>query len=183
MLGQIMAAAALGAGVYLLGARYIGRDFCARYALHRSRPWSISEFPEGAIGRVVGAARPVGRPLTAPLSGRACVCYVASIMHGDYQVVRESRGVPFVIEDATGVAIVDPSHAELALDFAPVGDPDLSASILTYREAIIGVGDMVYVSGAGVRAPDRGEPYRAAWPAALRLTAPPRLRCRIGRAG
>jgi len=178
-----MAAAALGIAVCLLAGRSIGGALRVRYALRRSKAWPIGAFPEGAIGRVIGTARPIGGPLVAPFTGRACVGYVAAIMHGDYQVVRESRGVPFVLEDATGVAVVDPNRADLAIDLEPVGEPDRSGDVLAYREAIIGVGETICVAGAGVRSPDRGEPYRAAWPGALRLSAPAERRCRISRAG
>ncbi len=160
--------------------------------LRSAKPFAIGALPEGTAGRIVGDASVLDATLQAPLTGRDCVCYVAivDVFRGPLgwaNIVTEERGVPFVLADATGRAIVDPTGAEMALDFdstaatgptVPVGtfvdatplqqallarhgkpvERGLRARRLRYREAVIHAGKRVAVLGEGVREPDPDAP-------------------------
>jgi hypothetical protein len=178
--------------------------------LRNAQSFPIGQLPEGKAGRVIGDAHPLAETLTAPLTGRACVYYIAKVEQhhstgkSSYwkTLVKEERGVPFVLDDGTGRAIVDPTSAEIALDFdskSTSGTFDDADEIeraflerhhqtsqgwvfnkrLRYREAVIHVGERIAVLGEGVREPDpdaapSGD-YRGAPPTRLRLTSNPRF--------
>lgn len=178
--------------------------------LKAARPWALAELPEDTHGRVVGRALPLTEQLAGPLTGRPCVYYIAMVEEqrstgrSTYwkTVASETRGVPFVLEDGTGRAIVDPNGAQVALDFDansksgtfdnadPVQEAFLARhgqksqgwvfnKSLRYREAMIEVGEMIAVLGSGVREPDPNAPpeaaYRGAPPTRLRLTSSARF--------
>jgi len=165
----------------------------------------IAAVSEGAAARVVGAVRP-GETLTAPLSGRTCVLYEAIVeeqrSNGKtshwHQVIREVRGVPFAIEDGSGHALVDPTHAQLLIEKDSTSRSgsfddatEVEASFLArhgisskgwffnkamrYREGVLEVGETVAVVGLAVREPDpdgaaRMSGYREGPPTRLRLS-------------
>jgi hypothetical protein len=174
--------------------------------LRAAKPWMLSELPEDTHGRVIGQARSIGEQLQGPLTGRPCVYYIATVEEqrstgrSSYwkTIVSETRGVPFMLEDGTGRAIVDPNGAEVALDFDGTSksgtfndaDPVQEAFLarhgqkaqgwvfnksLRYREAMIEVGETIAVLGSGVREPDPSAPpeaaYRGSPPTRLRLTS------------
>jgi hypothetical protein len=178
--------------------------------LRNARSFAIAELAEGQAGRVIGEAFPIGVTLQGPLTGRDCVYYIAKVEQhhstgrSSYwkTIVEEERGVPFALTDGTGRAIVDPTHAEIALDFdskSTSGTFDDANDVeraflerhhessqgwlfnksLRYREAVIHVGERIAVLGEGVREPDPdAEPsgdYRGAAPTRLRLTSTPRF--------
>ena len=175
-----------------------------------AKPWSLSELPEDTHGRVIGQARAIGEQLQGPLTGRPCVYYIAMVEEqrstgrSSYwkTIASETRGVPFMIEDGTGRAIVDPNGAQVALDFdgnsksGTFNDADhvqeaflarhgaksqgwVFNKSLRYREAMIEIGETIAVLGSGVREPDPNAPpeaaYRGAPPTRLRLTSSPKF--------
>jgi hypothetical protein len=178
--------------------------------LRNAPSFAIGQLAEGQTGRVIGDAFPAGETLQAPLTGRACVYYIAKVEqhHSNGRssywktIVKEERGVPFVLTDGTGRAIVDPTSADIALDFdskSTSGTFDDANEIeraflerhhqssqgwvfnkrLRYREAVIHVGERIAVLGEGVREPDpdaapAGD-YRGAPATRLRLTSTPRF--------
>jgi len=83
----------------------------------------IKALPEGTRARVVGTVA-AGETLTAPLTGRPCVAYVAiveeRVSSGKssrwVERIREVRHLPFTIDDGTGRAIVDPGQSKLLLE-------------------------------------------------------------------
>ena len=85
----------------------------------------IAHLPENTLGKVCGAAHPIGQQLVGPLTGRPCLYYICvveqhvSTGRSSYwkQIIREEMGVPFQIVDQSGRAIVDPRGAEMALTF------------------------------------------------------------------
>ena len=94
--------------------------------------YAIADLPEVTIGRIVGVAKPLdGNTAEAALSGRTCLAYVAKargwsgesglgagMLSGgrdNIDIAVEVGGVPFLVEDDTGVAIVDPAGARGAL--------------------------------------------------------------------
>ena len=86
--------------------------------LRRAKLWSIADLPDVELGRIVGNVKATAT-LTSPLSGRACVYYSARIrLRGDDPLAGafvETQGVPFELEDGSGVATIDPNRAESEL--------------------------------------------------------------------
>jgi hypothetical protein len=211
MIVEVLVLAVAGAytlAAYRVAARYHSSAARQKRALRRAKIWRIGELPEDTIGRVIGTARPVGRALSAPITGRECVCYVVTVKEKDARpvLVREQEGVPFVLEDGSGRALVDPEGAELERDHANLSqsgmleDPTaqqrafltshgqasqgwLFNRAFTYREEIVRVGETICVAGAGIREVDPdaevGEGYRAAPPTRLRFTSSPKFRILI----
>ena len=159
---------------------------------------TIASLGEREIARIVGHARVHHDKLEAPLSGRACVYYIVRVEQRSgedswQEVIREERGVTFILDDGTGRALVDASRAELALDFdhrdvsgtfqAP---DDREAALLdrfgvtaahAYRflEATIEIDEQIAVLGGGRREldPSGAETgYREQAATLLRLEAP-----------
>ena len=168
-------------------ARHWLEDRRIRKRLRVARPYSIATLPESTIGRVVGAARPFEqRVLEAPLSGRICVYYVIELFELRPAsplrlLATEQEGIPFVLEDETGRAMIDPAHARCSCAFdheseskaAFDADPrqrDLlerhslvrrdwfGTQGIRYREAAITIDERIAVLGAGVREPDPSAP-------------------------
>jgi hypothetical protein len=189
---------------------YFGAAQRLKRQLKQAKPWSLNELPEDTHGRVIGQARVLGEQLQGPLTGRACVYYVAMVEEqrstgrSTYwrTVAQETRGVPFMLEDGTGRAIVDPNGAQVALDFDgnsksgtfnnadPVQEQFLAKhgqksegwvfnKTLRYREAMIEIGETIAVLGSGTREPDPNAApeaaYRGAPATRLRLTSSPRF--------
>jgi hypothetical protein len=104
---------------------YFGAAQRLKRQLKAAKPWSLNELPEDTHGRVIGQARPLGEQLQGPLTGRACVYYIAMVEEqrstgrSTYwrTVASETRGVAFLLEDGTGRAIIDPNGAQVALNF------------------------------------------------------------------
>lgn len=169
----------------------------------RTLPRPIGALPENELGQITGRVAAFERTLTAPLSGRPCVYYALVVL--EYRAttkrwracVNERRGASFVLEDLTGKAIIDPSNAQLALDFDHAerlgyfdSPTDVQQAILDrhgvraegilftkrlrFHEALVEVGDEVAAIGAGIREPDLASPresdYRAACPTRLHVT-------------
>jgi hypothetical protein len=190
--------AIVGASVWLNPARRIKR------ALRAAPTVPIGKLSEGDLGRIVGKARVLDDQLVAPLTGRACVYYIARVQQEDSDddwktIIEEEQGVTFVVDDGSGRAIVDPRGGDLALDFdarsrsGTFHDPDEREAAflakygvkshglifnkrLRYREAVIEIGETVAVLGAGVREPDP-----TAAPGGYRDAQPTRLRLAPGR--
>ena len=187
-------------GVFaFVGLLSLGDDsFVVRRRIRSARQWKIAEFPESVLGRVVGRVRPLGETLLSPLTGRPCVCFVAEI-YSDFTpggTYRETRSVPFVIEDDSGRAIVDADNARFDLQLAVTGACGRASATAaeramfvrrgrgstaeleawTFREGVIASGATITVLGAGAREPDPEGPidggavYRE-MPTRLRLFA------------
>ncbi len=191
------------------GFWYFSSERQIRRQLRNAQTKRISELDEDELGKVVGHARAIGETLVAPLTGRPCVYFVATVEEqrsnskSSYwkTIIRETRGVPFVLEDGTGRAIVDATAAKVALDFdgrSKSGTFDNPTEVekaflarhgqkgqgwifnrqLRYREAVIAEGETIAVLGAGTREPDPDAPpaeaYRGEAPTRLRLTSSPK---------
>jgi E3 Ubiquitin ligase len=189
---------------YFSPARRIKRE------LRATRRVALRELPESTRARVVGAARIIEGSLEAPLTGRACLYYVVTVEqhHSNGRssywknIIREERGVSFLLDDGTGRAIVDPNAAKVALDVDGRGnsgtfdEPDEREAAflarhgtsgqgwvfnkrLRYREAVIEVGETVAIVGEGVREPDpHAAPeaaYRGEQPTRVRMTSSARF--------
>jgi len=174
-----------------------------RRRLRAALPWPIAELPEGVLGRVIGQARTLDGPLIAPLSGRRCPAHEIVLSENTHNSHRdlagEARGVPFLLEDDSGRAVIDPAGAEYALDLdrrAAGGSehttrPELAAMferlglastlgtqrMISLREGVIEPGERVSVLGVAAREPDpTAAPtgYRDDAPTRLRLAGSPR---------
>src|SRR5690606_11120435 len=115
---------AVVAGVAIVAASLVWNEMARiRRELRGAPRVDIAELREGRTGRVVGRVGD-GETLSAPFTGRSCVFYEATVeeyrssgMTGSWrQVVREAVGVPFVLDDGTGRAIVDPRGVRVAVD-------------------------------------------------------------------
>lgn len=195
-----------GVAVFVTLAWYFSESQKIKRELKSAPRMSLRELPESTRARVVGAAQPLAQTLEAPLTGRACMYYVVTVEQhhstgrSSYwkQIIKEEAGVPFVLDDGTGRAIVDPRSARVALDVDGKGDsgtfdePSAREAAflqrhgttgqgwifnkrLRYREAIIEVGEQVAILGEGVREPDPDAPpasaYRGDQPTRVRMTS------------
>lgn len=200
----VVIVAVVGFGWYFSEANRLKRE------LKGAPRYSLAELPEATRGRVVGQAQPLDGTLEAPLTGRACLYFVITVEqhHSTGRsrywktLIREEQGVPFLLRDGTGHAIVDPRSAKVALDVDGRGDSGTfdsptereSAFLarhgttgqgwifnkrLRYREAVIEIGETVAILGAGVREPDPTAPPQAAYrgdqPTRVRMTSSPRF--------
>jgi hypothetical protein len=179
-----------------------------RRVLSKAPRVSIAEACEGEAVRLDGRVAD-GETLIAPLTGRRCVFYVAVIeeapakLGGDWaELARETRGVPFTVDDGTGRLIVDPAEAQIdvVLDSdtasGPLNDPDaievaflkrhnvkstgwLFNRSLRYREGVFEIGEPIAVMCCPIREldPDAASHatggYRDAAPTRLRVGGSP----------
>lgn len=188
----------------MLGVWYWSDTAQLRRSLREAPRVSIAEAPEGALVRLHGRVVD-GESLQAPLTGRRCVYYVALVeerrqsgkSHHWVVRIRETRGVPFVIDDGTGRALVDPTQAQIDVEFdsnersgtfddptpterafldrhSVKGEGWVFNKTLRYREGVFEVGEQIAVRCLPVREPDpegvgasRG--YRDAPPTRLRV--------------
>jgi hypothetical protein len=200
----------LGIGGFVLLAWYFSPSARLKRELKATPRIPLRELPESTRARVVGAARTLEGMLEAPLTGRACLYYVITVEQhhstgrSSYwkTIIREERGVTFLLDDGTGRAIVDPSAAKVALDVDGRGDsgtfdePNERETAflqrhgtsgqgwvfnkrLRYREAVIEVGETVAIVGEGVREPDPAAApeaaYRGDQPTRVRMTSSARF--------
>ena len=176
-----------------------------KHQLRHAPTYSLGEMPEAQLGRLIGQAVVLREQLAGPISGRPCVYYIAKVEEyrstGRFSnwktIITEARGVPFVLQDGTGRAIVDATGAKIALDFdtrsrsgtfdnptenerafldrhGEHGRRWIFNKHLRYREAIIEIGETIAVLGAGTREPDPSATptgYRDDQPTLLRLTS------------
>lgn len=122
-----MAVVLIIAGLIVLGLviNHFSRDAKIRRELRSAKLYRIADLAEGTRGRIVGRAYPLTEALQAPLTGRPCVYFVATleqrVQHGKTSswrtIVTETRTVPFGIQDDSGRALIDPTGARMSLDF------------------------------------------------------------------
>jgi hypothetical protein len=190
----VAAAAALIAAWQLSEERRLTRR------MRRTPVGPVAEAVDGSPCRLVGTVA-AGRTIFAPISGRLCVAYQIRVFEVIGEGLRhyfdDEGGIPFVIEDGTGRALVDPERARMALELdddstsgphdttprhaaflAHLGRSDQRPGgriRLQYHEGIVAPGDPVAVLGHGVREPDpaaidRIGGYRAGAPTRLRIS-------------
>jgi hypothetical protein len=143
---------------------------------------AIGDAPDGTAVRLVGEVVALdGAIREAPVSGTPCVYFEAVLEQAGADawrlVARETGGVPFVLRDATGDALIDPAHARVSLGpvnaagagtfddpsdrerafLARHGQPArllLADRSFRCREGVVEVGTQVAVVGVAVREPD-----------------------------
>jgi hypothetical protein len=153
-----------------------------RRLLRGARVFRAADMPENTFGKLVGRARPVGKKvLEAPVSRRLCLYYEVTIhaLSGRTpftQLGGEQQGGPFMLEDDSGRALVDPTNAFMstAIDFTTRSSLKLfsepagallerlglagkrvpGADALRFDESMIEIDERIAVFGGGVREPD-----------------------------
>lgn len=155
--------------------------------------WPIGEAPEGELGRLRGRVRALDQSLTSPVSGRRCV-YYAVVIPGTREDITECKSVPFVVEDPSGRAIIEPANSTVALtldrrETLLFNSPRLHALLgqngvdhrglfgtgeLRLLEGVVEIGQHVEVVGAGTREANRElsaeAGYRGPPPTSLHVT-------------
>jgi hypothetical protein len=174
-----------------------------RRRFRKADAFAIDAMPEDTFGRIVAPAQPLGEALVAPASGRRCVYWVLEVIEylgedwPSRRLVREQRGVPFLLEENGARAIVEPASAVVSLVFdhenksSGAADADLLQKRvidtylahrdwthtveLVFHEAVVEVGEKIAVLGSGTREPDPDAPptaaYREGGRTRLRLTS------------
>ena len=107
----------------LFSAWYFSEAQKIKRALRDAEQVPIASYPHGGIKRVVGVLSLDGEPLAAPLSGRRCAAWEVVVEEQRssgkstswYTIVREVQAVPFMLDDDTGRAHVDPSGAQIVV--------------------------------------------------------------------
>jgi hypothetical protein len=144
---------------------------------------TTAEFPENTVGAVQGALRYLGdAPLVAPLTGRPCAYYEVIVEQpglgeGWEEVIRESQGQDFLLEDDGGLArvrvqdcevrifqdahfrtgLLNEATPELETFLAKHGRTSTSWSFtksMRFREGVLEEGETVAVCGYGTREVD-----------------------------
>jgi len=186
----------------------LNKNARAMRALRNAPLQKLADIAEGVAGRFTGVVEAFGTgTMKAPISGKPCVYFelvVARESGGKSRtpstVFEDRGGVPFVVRDDSGRAVVDPANARVAVEPSEtkeLRDADaletylvskgfstswfLSPSV-TYNERLIEVGETVHVFGAGTREPDPDgapEGYRASMPTRLRVADSPAQRLAI----
>jgi hypothetical protein len=118
-----VAVAAIAAISYF--AWYFSASAATRRELRARKRVDIGSVADGATVKISGTAAHVKglEPLTAPLSGRPCVCWevvveeqVRTSKSSSWrEIVRDQRAQRFVIEDGTGRALVEARTPTIAL--------------------------------------------------------------------
>jgi hypothetical protein len=201
---------ACGGGILIWIGWYFSTPNRLKRELKNARRFTLRELPEGTRARVIGQTRMFARTLEAPLTGRRCVYFLATVEQhhsagrSSYwkTIIREEAGVPFILDDSTGHALVDPVAAKMVIDVDGRGDSGtfddptpreeqflarhgtrghtwLFNKRLRYREAVIEIGETVAVLGEGIREPDPDAAPQAAYrgeaPTRVRLTSSSRF--------
>lgn len=184
-------------GAVIVPAWYFSKREKQKRRLRTAKRWSLATLPDDTFGKVVGTARVLEETLVAPISGRPCLFYLVVVTADDKSdgsaLLREAVGVPFVIEDSSGRAEVDPRDADVVLvqdrfRISGPNDPRTAeeeallqrhgksgaSKTYWYRESIIEPGELVAIFGAGGREPDPDAPpaaeYRGAPAMRLRMS-------------
>ena len=166
------------------------REARIRRRLRTTKLYRVADLPDGVDGRVVGRTFSTTEPLKAPLTGRPCLCFVATVER--YlgremwrKIITETGSTPFGFTDDSGRAIVVLTAAQLLLELdrtSRSGPWDTTAAQeallrrhgrdasgiwfnkrLRYREAIIGIGEEITIVGSGIREPDPDAPPAEAY--------------------
>jgi hypothetical protein len=189
--------------------------FSSWWSWHSSRPetlkrqlrakkrLAISEAADGELVKIVGKVTARGELLRSPLTDRECVAYEVHVVEtftdseiADREVGRTAKTVPFLVEDETGVSLVEPSN-DIALEYDRTQYSDKTdtpyaahkalltaykksfAGEYSYFESVLEPGERVAVSGVAARDPDPGAPatgvYRGAIGTRLRICSSPRV--------
>ncbi len=122
-------------GAFFIYQAYFSPEAKIRRTLKEARPVPISEAQAGQVVRIIGAVKPIGEPLRAPLSGKPCVFFEVTVEEhrsdgsktGSWtEIIRETDVADFLVEDGTGRALVKTN----AMKVLPVKDTELQSGFL-----------------------------------------------------
>jgi hypothetical protein len=91
------------------------RDRRIKRMLRAIQPTAIAQASDGKAVKIVGALVYAGRSIPSPLSGRACAYYSIVVREfrsrggkgGEWkEIIREEKGIDFMVRDDSGVALV-----------------------------------------------------------------------------
>lgn len=107
----------------MFGAWYFSEAQKIKRALRDAEHVPIARYPHGGIKKVIGVLSVEGELLTAPLSGRPCAAWEVIVQEQRssgkstswHTIICEVEAVPFILEDHTGRAHIDPSGAQLVV--------------------------------------------------------------------
>lgn len=173
-----------GAVLVHFGAKYLSAQATLRRRVKEAPLRTTADFPENTVGTVQGKLRYLGEaPLVAPLSGRPCAYYEVIVEQGGFnkewkEIIRESDGDDFLLEDEHGLARVHMEDCEVLVSEDASfrsgtfqdATPELEAFLaehghttstdlgfnktLRYREGVLEAGETVAVCGMGTREVD-----------------------------
>jgi hypothetical protein len=104
----------LAAAVAVVASIYFAKDARARRKLAGTRVEAIAQATPGTTARFTGTIEALADQLTAPMSGRRCVYYLAVVQEyrssgksGNWvEILRDEQHVDFLVRDGTGAAHV-----------------------------------------------------------------------------
>ncbi|GAA4895433.1 hypothetical protein GCM10023311_20180 [Flaviramulus aquimarinus] len=115
----IPAAMFLAFGIIAFVANYFSNKRIMLREFKKSRKTSISRIRENEYAKIIGKAKHVNEPLTAPLSGRLCVYYhVVVEIKGDKRwnkIINDENAQDFFIESSSEMAIVKMSAIQKSM--------------------------------------------------------------------
>jgi hypothetical protein len=125
----------------------------------------IADVTPGVRVKICGTVELIGAPLHAPVSGRACAGFAASLYERDAQsavwrrVLVEDDVAAFLVRDASGVAVVRPRKIDVVWSVDVVRhSEDVAAAERRWEEAALVVGEPVTVVGMARLEPDPTAP-------------------------
>ena len=111
----VLLVSSLVVGGFAAWLRSSSDEAAVRRAMRRPSV-AVGDAEVGKPVKLEGRARYEGAPLRAPLSGRPCACYRLTVEGADGWTLVESGGHDFLIEDASGAALVAWAGASLLVD-------------------------------------------------------------------
>src|SRR5207302_793343 len=125
----------------------------------------IADVTPGVRVKICGTVELIGAPLHAPISGRVCAGFAASLYERDAQaaswrrVLVEDDVVAFLVRDASGVAVVRPRKIDVVWSVDVVRHVEDAAAVeRRWEEAALVVGEPVTVVGMARLEPDPTAP-------------------------
>jgi hypothetical protein len=125
----------------------------------------IADVTPGVRVKICGTVELIGTPLHAPVSGRACAGFSASLYERDAQsavwrrVLVEDEVAAFLVRDASGVAVVRPRKIDVVWSVDVVRHAEDAASAeQRWEEAALVAGEPVTIVGMARLEPDSTAP-------------------------
>ncbi len=111
---------------YLVYRFFFTRAAIIKRRLRKAPRFSVWDFPEGEVGKIVGRLAYLGEPLKAPFTGRRCAQYRvvveeqrsrAGAQTGSHwvSIIEDEHGRDFIVNDETGAALVRMRGAQVAV--------------------------------------------------------------------